>query len=290
MNPSNHRSDVEAVERPARHAAEARFTARSVITHVTSRLARRSGSRRPRRTAPPLPANAALRWHVVRQHVADVAPTRILELGTGQGAVGARLAEVADYVGVEPDEISRSTSQARLPAGARMVADLDELASAAPFDLVCAFEVLEHIEDDVAALRQWVEHVRPGGHLLVSVPAGPERFGPFDELVGHQRRYSRNDLVAAFGAAGLEAVDVAHYGYPLGLLLESARNLVGRRRLAAGAAPSDAASRTAASGRSLQPPAWLGSVIWSATAPFRIVQRRFPDQGPGLVGLARRPG
>jgi len=45
------------------------------------------------------------------------------------------------------------------------------------YDMVCAFEVLEHLKRDEAALRDWITLVRPGGHLVLSVPAGPERFG-----------------------------------------------------------------------------------------------------------------
>jgi hypothetical protein len=122
------------------------------------------------------------------------------------------------------------------------------------------------------------------------VPADQDRFGPADELVGHLRRYSADDLAALFTAAGLEVVSVDHYGYPLGVVLEAGRNVIGKRRLAAGAAPDDVAVRTAGSGRNLQPPRWAGPAIWAATAPFRIAQCRFPTRGPGLVGLARRPG
>lgn len=240
---------------------------------------------------PPLPANASLRWHVVRKHVAALAPRNILELGAGQGAVGTRLAGVADaYVGVEPDPTSRSVAVSRLPQSARLVDSTDELGSDETFDLACAFEVLEHIEDDVAALSAWVGHLRPGGHVLVSVPADPDRYSSADELAGHFRRYRPADLAALFEAAGLEVVDIRHYGFPLGIALEMGRNTIARRKLAAESTPADLAARTAGSGRLLQPPAWAGSAIWTATAPFRVVEDRFPDRGPGLVGLARRPG
>lgn len=243
----------------------------------------------PEGNFPPLPPNAALRWHVVRKRVDDVAPGTILELGTGQGAVAARLADRATYTGVEPDETSRATAAGRVGAKGQIVADIDALAADETVDMLCAFEVLEHIDDDVGVLASWVKHVRPGGHVLVSVPAEPDRFGPFDELVGHLRRYTHDDLVKLFENAGLEAVSVEHYGFPLGNVLETGRNFIGRRRLARKATPQDAATRTAGSGRNLQPPAWAGSVIWWATVPFRLAQERFPTRGTGLVGLARRP-
>ena len=54
---------------------------------------------------------------------------------------------------------------------------------------MCAFEVLEHIDDDALALKQWREYLRPSGWLLLSVPAHQDQYGAADELVGHYRRY-----------------------------------------------------------------------------------------------------
>ena len=127
------------------------------------------------------------------------------------------------------------------------------------------------------------------GTCCVSVPADPDRFGPADELAGHFRRHTPDTLSALFTSAGLETVTVDHYGFPLGVALEAGRNTIARRRLAAQAEPSDVEARTAGSGRHLQPPNWAGSAIWAATAPFRLVQGRFPSRGPGLIGLAVRP-
>lgn len=290
MNLSKNPSEVDAGRNAARSTAESRFTPSAVVAGLTARLGSAAGGDSTDRSSlPPLPPNAALRWHVVRQRVDEIDPQTVLELGAGQGAVGARLARRARYVGVEPDPTSRATSQSRLPDDARLIADIGELGADESFDLVCAFEVLEHIDDDAGVLTTWVEHVRPGGHVLVSVPADPERFGPADELAGHFRRHTPDTLTQLFEAAGLEAVAIDHYGYPLGVVLEAGRNTIARRRLAAQAGPSDVESRTAGSGRHLQPPDWAGSAIWAATAPFRVVQGRFPSRGPGLLGLARRP-
>ncbi|HEX6423489.1 MAG TPA: methyltransferase domain-containing protein [Acidimicrobiales bacterium] len=246
-------------------------------------------SRRRATAHPPLPPNAALRWHVVRRHVRALAPATVLECGTGQGAVGARLCQGATYVGVEPDGLSRATAARRLPSGTRLLAGIDELGDDERFDLLCAFEVLEHLDDDAGTLAGWAARLRPGGHVLVSVPADPARFGPADELAGHLRRYSPRDLADLFTAAGLVTESVRHYGYPLGTVLEAGRNAVARRRLAAEVQPTDATSRTAGSGRHLQPPDGVGAAVWWATAPFRHLQDRFPDRGRGLVGLAQRP-
>jgi glycosyltransferase involved in cell wall biosynthesis len=288
---ANGRGEADALRQAARVRAEKVFMPRIVVSSLAAHLAgtRDDDVAYTARATPPLAPRAALRWQLVRQSLAEIAPDTVLEVGAGQGSVGARIATTSSYVGVEPDATSRATAARRLPAGARLLADVDELRHDEMFDLLCAFEVLEHISDDRDALDRWVHHVRPGGHVLVSVPAEPDRWGPYDELVGHVRRYTRADLEALFRSTGLDVVAVDHYGFPVAYPLETMRNIVARRRLARESSPDDAGTRTAGSGRQLQPPAWAGGLIWWATAPARVVQRRFPDRGLGLVGVARRP-
>ena len=73
------------------------------------------------------------------------------------------------------------------------------------FDVLCSFEVLEHIEDDLGELQRWVTHLKPGGMVIVSVPAHRHRFAAADEGVGHFRRYDPVDLVDLLESAGLVA-------------------------------------------------------------------------------------
>ena len=80
--------------------------------------------------------------------------------------------------------------------------------------------MLEHIEDDEAALTRWLRPLRPGGWVLVSVPHGRDRFGPQDERVGHHRRYDRADLESLLARAGLGELTVVSYGFPLGNALD----------------------------------------------------------------------
>jgi len=236
----------------------------------------------------PLTPNAWLRYELVKRMLpADVQD--VLEVGCGEGALGARLAQRYRYLGVEPDRASWTVASERIAAAGRgevrnvAVRDLGD----SQFDLICAFEVLEHIEDDVAALKEWAGKLRVGGWLLLSVPAHQHRFGPADELVGHFRRYDPVVMTSLLKGSGFTQVQLRRYGFPLGYLLESGRNLIGRRRLA-GATGLSAADRTAASGRLLQPSGGLrGTAARWGTAPFRVLQRAFPNTGPGLVVLAR---
>jgi SAM-dependent methyltransferase len=242
---------------------------------------------------PPLSPNGWLRWEVVSRLLP---PGRldVLELGCGQGGFGARLAQRYRYVGVEPDAVSCTVARARVAAagGGGEVRQGDESVVAADelFDLVVAFEVIEHIEDDASALAAWASHLRPGGWLLLSTPAWQKRFGPADEMVGHFRRYDPPVLRSRLAGAGLTDVELVHFGAPLGYVLEAGRNAVGKRRLASPESSASMAERSEASGRTLQPStSWTATAARLGTLPFRKLQNAFPGTGPGLVARARKP-
>lgn len=239
---------------------------------------------------PPLAPRAWLRYDVVQRLLAELRPATVLEIGCGQGAFGARLARRGSYLGVEPDETSCAVAVRRVGGGGTVVnGDHTTVPAGTSYDLVCAFEVLEHIEDDVTALADWVPFVKPGGHLMVSVPAFRSRFGPMDSRVGHHRRYEPAELAERLVGAGLVGPRLQVYGWPLGYALEAVRNRLDRRHLAAGGDLS-AADRTAASGRHHQPARpGTGRAIEVATLPFRYLQRLAPTRGTGLVAVATRP-
>ncbi|MBO0729925.1 MAG: methyltransferase domain-containing protein [Acidimicrobiaceae bacterium] len=233
---------------------------------------------------PPLAPHAALRWAVVEPIVDRESPTSILEFGCGGGGFGARFAARADYVGVEPDATSRALAQSRIPD--RVIASVDELDSNRRFAMVGAFEVLEHIEDDVGALSGWLDWAAPNALVVVSVPAWPDHFGAWDEYGGHLRRYTPEALDTLLKAAG--CVDVRHqlYGWPLVYVTERVRNVVARRRGISGSAQE----RTYASARAVQPAgAAMGTAIALAVKPFQMLQRLRPEAGVALVGVGHRP-
>lgn len=83
------------------------------------------------------------------------------------------------------------------------------------FDYLFAFEVLEHIEADLEVLRDWVRYLKPGGRILVSVPAHARKYGKSDEIVGHVRRYEKTGLKELLIAAGISDVQIVNYGFPV---------------------------------------------------------------------------
>jgi SAM-dependent methyltransferase len=238
----------------------------------------------------PLAPNAWLRYDAV-ERMLPAGVTTVLEIGCGRGSFGVRLAKRYRYLGVEPDQTSYETAKQRLAAlGTGEVRQVfaEDLGDE-QFDLVCAFEVIEHIEDDAAAIKSWLSRVRPGGWLLLSTPADQHRFNEFDQLAGHFRRYDPEVLENLLASAGLSEISVRRYGYPLNSVTERARVMVGKRKLAQAEASSIPIEElTAQSGRLYQPGGSLmGTVNRVGTAPFRRLQRAFPDKGVGLVAVGR---
>jgi SAM-dependent methyltransferase len=242
-------------------------------------------------TTPPLSVHAWLRYDAARRLLAAIDARSVLEIGVGQGSVGVLLANRYDYTGIDLDQRSISTARDRfaqygLDPGRLLHGGL-ELVRSRAFDLVCAFEVLEHFDDDRSTLIEWREFVAPNGAVLVSVPAGPGRFGKADEKAGHFRRYSRSDAERVLKASGFDHVRILNYGVPAGYALEAARNVLARRQLRRRLTPGE---RTLASGRWLQPPAALARLTRAVAAPLAVLQRPFmkEDMGTGLVAMGLR--
>jgi SAM-dependent methyltransferase len=118
------------------------------------------------------------------------------------------------------------------------------------FDGIVCGEVLEHLDDDRTALRELVRVLRPGGLVVVSVPANPWRYDWSDHWAGHRRRYSSGGLAQRLAEAGLTDIDVTDYGFPLlGLYHRQIYRRMLKRRLerdgADVGAPSGAMKRVA---------------------------------------------
>lgn len=83
---------------------------------------------------------------------------------------------------------------------------------AASFDLVCAFDIVEHVDDDLLAFAELARVLKPGGTLLFSVPLHPHLWTAFDDFVGHVRRYDPDHLLSILAGNRLSVERSARFG------------------------------------------------------------------------------
>lgn len=139
---------------------------------------------------------------------------RVLEVGCGTGytygALTAALPE-AHVVGTELYEEGLKIARRRLPGAELRALDLRAMPYEEAYDLVAAFDVLEHIDDDRGALAALRRALVPGGGLIVTVPQHPFLWSAADTYAHHERRYRRGELVERVGAAGFRVERVTSF-------------------------------------------------------------------------------
>ncbi len=210
-------------------------------------------------------------------------PARILDAGCGWGTT-LDLLEGRGYRAVGAD-ISRGALDL-LDRPGRRLAECDLAAplpaGIEPFDAVLALDVIEHLDDDARAVARLGELARPGGWVVVSVPALPGLFGEFDAIQGHRRRYDPDRLRAAFEGSGLVVDRVFWWG---AWMVPIVRRQRGRTRSGPGDAPAEVYRRY------LGLPPWPGSLVLGAL--YRLERGRALAgrlrTGTSLFAIARRP-
>ena len=130
---------------------------------------------------------------------------RILEIGCGTGHNLPMLARFGEVDAIEIDPAARAVAAKRLgkPVGDAPLPALPGVARGT-YDMVAVLDVVEHIEDDVAALRAMADCLRPGGRILIAVPAHPWMWSAHDVVNHHHRRYTKTTLAKAIAGAGLK--------------------------------------------------------------------------------------
>jgi SAM-dependent methyltransferase len=163
---------------------------------------------------------------------------RILDFGTGTGSMLSQLRRFGDAQGVDADEQAIAFCRARGEERVQRL-ETDELPFADDsFDLLTTLDVLEHIGDDVGALREVARVLAPGGRMVATVPANPWMWGAQDEVSHHFRRYTKSGLRTAIAAGGLELERITHFNTLLFPPIAAIR-LLRRLRPADGEAQSD---------------------------------------------------
>jgi SAM-dependent methyltransferase len=139
-------------------------------------------------------------------------PPAILEAGCGYGGNLPLLAQFGPVSGFELDARARAHA-ARMSDAPVVFGMLPEQPGFADrrFDLIVMFDVLEHIEEDVASLARLRAMLKKGGMIFVTVPALPWLWSKHDEIHHHKRRYSRRSLEQTLRAARLVPLKIGYF-------------------------------------------------------------------------------
>jgi 2-polyprenyl-3-methyl-5-hydroxy-6-metoxy-1,4-benzoquinol methylase len=166
---------------------------------------------------------------LIRRSVALPQQARILEIGCGTGHNLAMLAQFGAVDALELDEEARNIAEKRL--GHRVMSaplpEIDEVADGA-YHLIGAFDVIEHIEDDQAALTSIASKLKRGGTLVLTVPAHPWLWSAHDTVNHHKRRYSKRALKRLIDQSPLTLKKIGYFNsllFPLAVAKRVASKL-----------------------------------------------------------------
>jgi SAM-dependent methyltransferase len=220
-----------------------------------------------------------------------------IDAGCGDGYMSERLARLGlrgKAIDASPEavELTRERLRTREIQGVDVLtgdifdAPLQEGAA----DAVTFLEVLEHLDDDIAALKRLRQLVRQGGFLVLSVPAHEKLWDELDEWAGHVRRYEREELIGKLKSTGWRPIKVYNYGFPLINLTRNVRATFYSRLSRKHAAES---KREATLRSGVHPDGYVSGLGWLWTAygfAASILQRPFlrTDWGEGYLVIARR--
>jgi SAM-dependent methyltransferase len=219
-----------------------------------------------------------------------------LEIGPGMGDVSAYLLQKHPQAKVQLLEFSERAAmqlQQRFRNEARasvQTHDLLEDTRTASFDLILAFEVLEHIEHDLIALERIYDALLPGGFFLMSVPAFMKKWEAGDDWAGHFRRYEKDELQTKLHSCGFEICALWSYGFPIATLLHPLRQLYYRYHMNAHQTQNKiAASKQSGITRPVHAPAWSPWLAY-AMRPLFLLQylARHSSLGDGWIVIAQK--
>jgi SAM-dependent methyltransferase len=158
--------------------------------------------------------------------------SRILEVGCGTGHNLAMLDMFGSVEAIEVDPAARSLAEQRLgrPVGSAPLPELAGVPDGA-FDLIGSFDVIEHIEDDRAALTGIARCLKPGGKFVMTVPAHQWMWSAHDVVNHHHRRYSKSSLSALFERSPLKLERIGYLNsllFPVAVAARAAGKLRGK--------------------------------------------------------------
>lgn len=148
---------------------------------------------------------------LLHTHLRPNGTRRILDVGCGTGGMFPLLSELGHVEGADGSAEAIAYATERFPAFTVHAVRLPDELPGADWDAITAFDVVEHLDEPVAALTTIREHLAPGGQVVVTVPAYQALWSHHDVVHHHKRRYRRALLTEHLHAAGLRATYMTHF-------------------------------------------------------------------------------
>jgi len=156
-----------------------------------------------------------------------------VDIGCGAGYTAKVFESNCRMVGVDVSGAALQFCQGR---GLRRLCQVDMMAFSLPFksdsfDLVLALDVIEHVDNDIHALTECRRILKAGGLLIVTVPAFMVLWSPWDEALGHRRRYTASGLAEASQQAGLSVKKLTYmffFVFPIAVMVRRVKRLFQR--------------------------------------------------------------
>jgi 2-polyprenyl-3-methyl-5-hydroxy-6-metoxy-1,4-benzoquinol methylase len=162
---------------------------------------------------------------VLRRHLLPRTNRTLLDVGCGTGGMFPMLAEFGAVDGAEASDDARARAKAKFPGRRVEPCFLPSTLPSGQWDVVTAFDVIEHVDAPVDSLRAMAERMAHDGQMVITVPAFAFLWSHHDEVNGHRRRYSRLQLVSELASAGLRVTFASYYNTMLFPAVAAARML-----------------------------------------------------------------
>lgn len=156
----------------------------------------------------------AIARHWIARHCALTRDDLLVDAGMGTGTWAVEMSSVCRVLGLDNSDESLAIAKPRVEAagGSVLKTNLDKVALAdGSAAVVTMLDVLEHLDDDGAALREMIRITRPGGLLIVTVPALRWLWSDWDETLGHKRRYHREQFRALLAQPGVDVLRCCYF-------------------------------------------------------------------------------
>ncbi len=159
-------------------------------------------------------------WHIGRRHILfsliekfviseNNNNLKIIDIGCGSGSVLSMLSNFGEVLGIDDNETALNFTRQNGFHNVKLINALhlsQELDFKNKFDLITCLDVIEHIDDDRFFLKEISQILKPGGHVLIAVPAYNFLWSEHDEALNHKRRYTASELHRKLNDAGFEVI------------------------------------------------------------------------------------